>query len=82
MEVNLNIISCENFIPLEWLVLFATEQKGYFYTHTGFGAIHHDAIYYSAEIKEGIKRMSNAESILTDVISNRKDELRDYPNPS
>ena len=30
-EVNLNIMACENFIPLEWFVLFDSEQKSYLY---------------------------------------------------
>ena len=79
MEVNLNIISCENFVPLEWLVLFHSDQKAYFYTHTGFGAVHHDAIYYSTEIKDAIGKMNTAETVLSDVITNRSDKLRQFP---
>ena len=79
MEVNLNIMACENFVPLEWFFLFESEQKAYFYTHTGFGAIHYDAIYYSSEIKKSIEKLNISESILCDLINNRKDELRKYP---
>ncbi|MGI9534476.1 MAG: hypothetical protein ACR2NW_05965 [Thermodesulfobacteriota bacterium] len=80
MEVNLNIMASDNIVPLEWFVLFDSEQKSYFYTHTGFGAIHHDAIYYSSEIQNSIERMILSESVLSDVLDKQKDELKKYHN--
>ncbi len=46
-EVNINIFSAEDFIPLEWFLMFTKEEKHYFYAHTGFGAVQQDAIYYN-----------------------------------
>lgn len=79
MEVNLNIMACENFVPLEWFILFESGQKSYFYTHTGFGAIHHDAIYYSTGIKVGIEKMDRAEKVLSGVTEKYKEEITKYP---
>ncbi|MGH7885974.1 MAG: hypothetical protein ACRENO_09805, partial [Thermodesulfobacteriota bacterium] len=54
---NLNILATENMIPYEWFLLFGDEEKSYFFTHTGFGAIHHDAIYYSTKIMQSLERI-------------------------
>lgn len=59
-KVNLNIFSAENFIPIEWFLMFEGGEKKYFYTHTGFGAIHHDAIYYNTRIEDALKRLKDA----------------------
>ncbi len=59
-KVNLNIFSAENFIPLEWFLMYDGGQKKYFYTHTGFGAIHHDAIYYNTRIEDALARLGDA----------------------
>lgn len=59
-KVNLNIFSAENFIPLEWFLMYEGGEKKYFYTHTGFGAIHHDAIYYSTRIEDAVRRLKEA----------------------
>ncbi|MEQ9618936.1 MAG: hypothetical protein RIG61_07150 [Deltaproteobacteria bacterium] len=59
-KVNLNIFSAENFIPLEWFLMYEGGEKKYFYTHTGFGAIHQDAIYYTARIEDASHRLKEA----------------------
>jgi len=56
-KVNLNLFSAENFVPLEWFLMYEGEEKKYFYTHTGFGAIHHDAIYYNARVETALGRL-------------------------
>ncbi len=58
--VNLNVYSAENFIPLEWFLMYERDEKNYFYTHTGFGAIEHDAIYYITKIASAVKRLQEA----------------------
>ena len=78
-EVNLNIISCDNFVPLEWFTLFESGQKGYFYTHTGFGAIHHDAIYYTSDLKSSLVRLENSVDILSSRLNTDKEEFKKYP---
>lgn len=59
-EVNINIFSAENFIPYEWFLMFSKEEKHYFYTHTGFGAIQQEAIYYNGNIENAKKRLEAA----------------------
>lgn len=56
-DVNINIFSAENFIPYEWFLMFSKEEKKYFYTHTGFGAIQQDSIYYNGNIESAKKRL-------------------------
>lgn len=59
-KVNMNIFSAENCIPLEWFLMYDGGEKKYFYTHTGFGAIHHDAIYYNTRIENALGRLKDA----------------------
>lgn len=54
-----NIVSCENFVPFEWLAAFDETKRDFFYTHAGFGAIHHDSIYYVENIGSAMKRIKN-----------------------
>lgn len=75
---NLNILAAENGIPYEWFLLFANSEKNYFYTHTGFGAIHHDAIYYSTKIQKCIERIEKAESIISGALSGIDQNLKNY----
>jgi len=78
-EVNMNIMACDNFIPLEWFLLFESEQKNYFYTHTGFGAVQHDAIYYSSVIDRSLQRLDESMKILSSVINDTSGDLGRYP---
>ncbi|MEM7009498.1 MAG: hypothetical protein AAF462_10230 [Thermodesulfobacteriota bacterium] len=61
-KVNINLFSAENFIPFEWFLMFSKDEKNYFYTHTGFGAIQHDAIYYKGEVNEALKRLTESKA--------------------
>lgn len=78
-EVNLNIMACDNFIPLEWFLLFDSSEKSYFYTHTGFGAVHHDAIYYSTGLAGSLERLDYALKILTENFNETDPELNNHP---
>ena len=78
-EINLNIYSCENFIPFEWFLLFESSQKSYFYTHTGYGAIHHDAIYYRTKLNNGKTELDKAENIIKKVTSSEENSLGKHP---
>jgi hypothetical protein len=59
-KVNPNIFSAENFIPLEWFLMYDGTEKKYFFTHTGFGAIRHDAIYYNTRVSKALGRLSES----------------------
>jgi hypothetical protein len=59
-SANPNIFSAENFIPLEWFLMYEGAEKKYFFTHTGFGAIEHDAIYYKTRVGNAIGRLDSA----------------------
>lgn len=81
-EINLNIYSCENFIPFEWFLLFDEKEKNYFYTHTGYGAIHHDAIYYKTSLEKGVSELKKAEKILHKVLNTLGEDINKYPELS
>ena len=78
-EVNLSIMACDNFIPLEWFLLFDRAQKSYFYTHTGFGAVHHDAIYYSSDLTSSLVRLESSFKVLSEKINGSNTDLGKYP---
>lgn len=69
-EVNLNIFSAENFIPFEWFLMFSNEEKHYFYTHSGFGAVQPDAIYYQAQVGGAIERLQSSKSSIESSLMN------------
>ena len=69
-EVNLNIFSAENFIPYEWLLMYEGDEKKYFYTHTGFGAVHQDAIYYNTRVDKATERLTEAMEEAEEAITN------------
>jgi hypothetical protein len=70
-ELNINIFSAENFIPFEWFLMFSKDEKRYFYTHTGFGAIQQDSIYYKGTVNDALQRLGvskhNIESALNKI---------------
>lgn len=72
-SVNLNIMACEDIIPYEWFLMFSSEEKDYFYTHTGFGAIHQDAIYYRTERSSALVRLERCTGILKNTIHGSND---------
>ena len=59
-KTNPNIFSAENFIPLEWFLMYEGAEKKYFFTHTGFGAIRHDCIYYVTRVGNALERLDVA----------------------
>ncbi len=61
-KANPNIFSAENFIPLEWFLMYEAGEKKYFFTHTGFGAIRQDAIYYITRVGSALGRLGAAVS--------------------
>lgn len=66
-QVNPYILSSENYIPTEWFLLFKDEERKFFYTHTGFGSIHYDGIYYNTGISLGLGRLKEANNTLENV---------------
>lgn len=77
-SVNLNIVSCENFIPFEWLIIFSPEEKNYFYTHTGFGAVQQDAIYYRSFLVKISERLESSRRILSDFTNRNSKILKEH----
>jgi hypothetical protein len=59
-KANPNIFSAENFIPLEWFLMYDGREKKYFFTHTGFGAVRQDSIYYVARAGSALERLGEA----------------------
>jgi len=77
-EVNINIFSAENFIPFEWFLMFSKEEKHYFYTHTGFGAIQPDAIYYNARVKDATQRLKKSKEGIESALNNTESGSSQY----
>jgi len=63
-KANPNIFSAENFIPLEWFLMYEGAEKKYFFTHTGFGAIRQDSIYYLTRVESALERLEAAVSCI------------------
>ncbi len=61
-KANPNIFSAENFIPFEWFLMYDGTEKSYFFTHTGFGAIRQEAIYYKTRVGTALGRLGSAVS--------------------
>ncbi len=59
-KTNVNLFTAEDFIPLEWFLMYRGEEKRYFYTHTGWGAVSQDAIYYRTRLKDAAARLEEA----------------------
>lgn len=75
---NLNILATENNIPYEWFLLFAGDEKNYFYTHTGFGAIHHDAIYYSAKLSSCLERLEKVKNTISGTVKSLENSDKSF----
>jgi hypothetical protein len=65
-----NLFFCENFIPVEWLVLFSEEDRQTLYTHWGFNALHYDTRVHTA-----IDRLDEAIDIVSGVADKHPPEL-------
>lgn len=57
-----NLFFSENFIPLEWFILFIEEDRQTLYTHWGFNALHYDT-----RIRLALERLKKAEEIISEV---------------
>ena len=55
-----NLFFSENFIPLEWFLLFSAEDRETLYTHWGF-----NALYYNTRIGTAIERLDDAAEVVT-----------------
>ena len=61
---NPYVFSCENYIPPEWFMLFSPDDKKLSFTHTGYGAISQDGIYYDTDINKAAYGIAKADSII------------------
>jgi hypothetical protein len=61
---HLNALVIEDAIPESWFVLFDQSERKFFYTHTGFGAITMDGIYYKSKLSLGLERIKKAQRII------------------
>ncbi len=77
-SINLNILAIDNIIPLEWFILFHADEKKYFFTHTGFGAVHHDSIYYRSNLEKSMDRINKAEKLLINSFKIDEGNLKSY----
>lgn len=50
--------------------MFSKEEKHYFYTHTGFGAIQPDAIYYHARVEDTTQRLKQSKEGIESALNN------------
>lgn len=57
-----NLFYSENFIPLEWFILFNEGERQTLYTHWGFNALHYDT-----RISDALDRIGKSEGILSGV---------------
>ena len=69
---HLNALVAENTIPESWFVPFDQSERNFFYTHTGFGAITMDGIYYKTRLSLGLERIKKARRI----IGNLEEKIR------
>lgn len=58
---NTYILDSDNYIPLQWFILFDDKERKFFYTHLGFGRIH-----YGTDLKESLRRIDKADGIIDD----------------
>jgi hypothetical protein len=65
-----NLFFCENFIPVEWFILFSENERQTLYTHWGFNALHYDTRVHTA-----LERLNDAEAILSEVLSMHPGDL-------
>ncbi|NIP39167.1 MAG: hypothetical protein GWO07_13640 [Candidatus Dadabacteria bacterium] len=63
-NANPYVFSSENYIPPEWFMLFSADDKKLTYTHTGYGAISQDGIYYNTGIKKAAVSIEKAHLII------------------
>ncbi|MEE2975654.1 MAG: hypothetical protein VX343_04305 [Thermodesulfobacteriota bacterium] len=66
-DSNKYILESENIIPPQWFFLFANEEKKFFYSHAGDGAVQADGIYYVTDSASSKKRLNEVQLILTEM---------------
>ncbi|MGQ0792913.1 MAG: hypothetical protein ACT4NX_02380 [Deltaproteobacteria bacterium] len=71
-----NIVSHDNGIPLEWLLMFSDGDRGFTYTHTGFGTVQADGIYYSTKISLGAGRLKTAEELVEQALIKHANQIK------
>ena len=63
-DSNPYVYSSENYIPTEWFMLFKPEDKELSYTHTGYGAVSQDGIYFTTDTLKSMESIKNANEII------------------
>lgn len=63
-KINAYLLHSENYIPLHWFLLFKGEGRKFSYTHSGFGALDYDGIYYDTTIDLALERLKEADAII------------------
>jgi len=63
-KINAYLLHSENYIPLHWFLLFKDEERKFSYTHSGFGALDYDGIYYDTTINLAVERLKGASAII------------------
>lgn len=66
---NPYVFSSENFIPTEWFMLFRPGDKRLSYTHTGYGAISQDGIYFTTNTSTSLDNINRANEIIDTAIN-------------
>ena len=61
---NPYVFSSENYIPTEWFMLFKPDDKKLSYTHTGYGAISQDGIYFTTDTSKSMENIRKANEII------------------
>lgn len=75
-KINAYLLHAENYIPLHWFLLFKDEERKFSYTHSGFGALDYEGIYYNTKINLALERLKEADTIIRETIQKyRKDHL-------
>lgn len=65
-----NLFFCENFIPVEWFMLFNEDDRQTLYTHWGFNALHYDT-----RVQKALERLDEAGEILSGVVNEHPGDL-------
>ncbi|MHA1942160.1 MAG: hypothetical protein ACW97P_10610 [Candidatus Hodarchaeales archaeon] len=68
------VFSSENYIPPEWFMLFSKDDKRLSYTHSGYGAISQDGIYYHTEIKHAAGNIEKADLIFKNALAKSNED--------
>lgn len=68
-----NLFFSENFIPLEWFMLFSPGDRETLYTHWGF-----NALYYDTRIGAAIERLGDASGVIAESVERGGGVGRDF----